>query len=55
MSTAAGWTTGRSVLELPLVLATIAQRFRLTLPLGQRVVPDPGITLRLRQGMRMAI
>lgn len=41
--------------EARLVLATVLRRFRLTLAPGQTVVPEPAITLRPRQGMRMSL
>ncbi len=40
-------------MEGTLILATIAQRWRLRLRAGQRVEPQPLITLRPRYGMRM--
>jgi cytochrome P450 len=42
-------------MEAVLVLATIAQRFRLTLEPGQRVTPTPYITLRPEPGIRMRL
>jgi cytochrome P450 len=42
-------------LEAVLVLATIAQRWRLSLDPAQRIVPQPLITLRSRYGMRMCV
>jgi len=42
-------------MEGVLVMATIAQRWRLDLSPGQRIELDPTITLRSRYGMRMAI
>jgi cytochrome P450 len=42
-------------MEAVLILATIAQRFRLTLAPGHRVEPWPTITLRPRYGMRMVL
>jgi cytochrome P450 len=44
-----------AVMEANLLLATIAQRFHLTLVPGHPVVPQPGITLRPRHGMRMTM
>jgi len=41
--------------EATLLLATIAQRFRLGLTPGQEVVPAPAITLRPRGGLRMRL
>jgi cytochrome P450 len=40
-------------MELVLVLATIAQRWRLALVPGQQVEPQPVITLRIKNGLRM--
>jgi cytochrome P450 len=42
-----------AIMETVLILATIAQRFRPTLPPGQRVRPAPSITLRPERGIRM--
>ena len=42
-------------MEATLVLATIARRWRFNLVAGHRVEPDPLITLRTRDGMRMTI
>jgi cytochrome P450 len=42
-------------MEAVLILAAIAQRFRLTLVPGQRVVPVPYITLRPEPGIRMRL
>ena len=42
-----------AIMEAILILATIAQRFRPTLPPGQRVRPAPSITLRPERGIRM--
>ena len=42
-------------LEAVLVLATIAQRWRLELDSSQRIVPQPLITLRSRYGMTMRV
>ena len=44
-----------AVMEANLLLATIAQRFHLSLVPGHPVVPQPGITLRPRHGMRMTM
>lgn len=46
---------GLAMLEGVLVLASIAQRFRLALVPDQRIVPVPGITLRPAQGMLMQL
>jgi cytochrome P450 len=40
-------------MELTLVLATIARRWRLALVPGHPVEPHPVITLRARHGIRM--
>ena len=40
-------------MELVLVLSSLAQRWRLRLVAGHRVVPQASITLRTRHGMRM--
>lgn len=42
-------------MEAILLLATIAQRFRLHLLPGQRTVPQPSITLRPRYGVRVKL
>jgi cytochrome P450 len=42
-------------MESVLLLATIAQTFRLRLVAGHRVAPQPLITLRPRHGMRMVV
>jgi cytochrome P450 len=42
-----------AMMEAQLLLATIAQRYRLTLPPGHVVVPDPKITLRPKGGLPM--
>ena len=44
-----------AMMEAVLILATLAQRFRLTLPPGQRVTPMPYITLRPMPGIRMRV
>ena len=41
--------------EIQLVLAAVAQRFRLDLVPGHRVVPEPLITLRPRGGVPMTL
>jgi cytochrome P450 len=43
------------VMEMQLVVAMVAQHFRLTLVPGFRVELDPGITLRPRQGIPMLL
>ena len=42
-----------AMMEAVLVLATIAQRFRLSLAPGQRITPTPYVTLRPEPGIRM--
>ena len=42
-------------MEAVLVLATIAQRFRLSLVPGQRITPTPYVTLRPEPGIRMLV
>ena len=42
-------------MELVLVVATIAQQYRLRLVPGHPVVPQPLITLRAKHGMRMTV
>jgi cytochrome P450 len=42
-----------AMLEGPLVLATVAQRFRVELVPGQTIVPDPTFTLRPKHGVRV--
>jgi len=44
-----------ATMEAVLILATIAQRFRLTMEPGQRVTPTPYITLRPEPGPRMRL
>jgi cytochrome P450 len=44
-----------AMMEAVLLLATIAQRFRLSLVPGQRVTPTPYVTLRPEPGVRMRI
>jgi cytochrome P450 len=44
-----------ALLEGPLVLATLAQRFRVELAPGQVVVPDPTFTLRPRNGVKVIL
>jgi cytochrome P450 len=43
------------MMEAVLILATIAQRFRLELVPGQRVTPAPYITLRPKPGIRIRV
>ena len=42
-------------MEGVLLLATFGQRWRLTLVPGQRVEPEPLITLRPKYGMKMLV
>lgn len=44
-----------AMMEARLILATIAQRYTLTLEPGQTVVPEPEITLRPRNGLRVRL
>lgn len=44
-----------AMMEAVLLLATIAQRFRLTMEPGQRVTPTPYVTLRPEPGLRMRL
>ena len=44
-----------ALMEGPLVLASIAQRFRVELVPGQTVVPDPTFTLRPRDGVQVRL
>jgi len=46
---------GFAMMEAVLLLAAIAQRFRLTLVPGQRVTPTPYVTLRPEPGLRMLL
>ena len=46
---------GFAMMEACLLLAAIAQRFRLTLQPGQRVTPTPYVTLRPEPGIRMLL
>jgi cytochrome P450 len=46
---------GFAVTEACLILATVAQRFKMELAPGQRVEPYPSITLRPRKGIRMTL
>lgn len=42
-------------MEGVLVLTCIARRFQLTLVPGQTIVPEPGITLRPKNGIMMQL
>lgn len=44
-----------AMMESVLLLATIAQRFALTTAPGQRIVPEPSVTLRFKHGFRMSL
>jgi cytochrome P450 len=46
---------GFAMMEATLLLAAIAQRFRLTMEPGQRVTPTPYVTLRPEPGPRMRL
>jgi cytochrome P450 len=46
---------GQALVELKLIVARIAQRYRLTLDPTQKVEPAPGTTMFPRYGMRMKI
>jgi cytochrome P450 len=46
---------GFATLEAALVVATTAQQFQFRLAAGQRVDPEPLVTLRFRHGLRMTI
>lgn len=46
---------GFAMMELVLLLATIAQRFRLALVRDHPVVPHPALTLRPKHGIKMAL
>ena len=41
--------------EMLIVVATLAQRFRLRLAPGSTVTPEPSITLRPREGVPMIL
>jgi cytochrome P450 len=44
-----------ALMEVVLAMATIAQKFQFRLAPGQNIVPDPLVTLRPRNGIRMRI
>ncbi|MDP9381507.1 MAG: cytochrome P450, partial [Chloroflexota bacterium] len=46
---------GFALMEMQLVLATLAQRFRLRLVPGHPVEVQPTVTLRPRFGLRMTV
>jgi cytochrome P450 len=47
--------SGQALVELKLIVALIAQRYRLRLVAGQRVEPAPGTTMYPRHGMKMMV
>jgi len=46
---------GFALMEAVLILAAVAQRFRLSLVAGQRIVPTPYVTLRPEPGIRVQL
>jgi cytochrome P450 len=44
-----------AMMEARLILAAIAQQYRLTLVPGQEIVPAPEITLSIRDGLRVKL
>jgi cytochrome P450 len=42
-------------MEAMVVLATLAQQWRLRLVPGQRIEADPSVTLRVKHGIRMQV
>ncbi len=44
-----------ALMEAQLILATLAQRYRLRTPAGHRVIPDPLVTLRPKGGLPMTV
>jgi cytochrome P450 len=44
-----------ALIEAQLILATLAQRYRLELLPGHPVIPEPALTLRLKHGLRMRL
>ena len=46
---------GFAMTEARLILAAVAQRFRMELATGQRVEPYPSVTLRPKEGIRMSL
>jgi hypothetical protein len=42
-------------MELLLVVATVAQRWRMRVVAGHPVVPQPVVTLRLKHGLKMIV
>jgi cytochrome P450 len=47
--------SGFAMMEAKLILATLAQRFRFSLAPGQKVRPNPLVTLAPKRGLRMRI
>jgi cytochrome P450 len=47
--------SGFALMEASLLLATIAQRYRLEVLPGQEIVPEPTITARAKHGIRMRL
>ncbi len=43
------------MIEGPLALAALAQRFEFTFVEGQQVVPDPTFTLRPKYGVQLTV
>jgi cytochrome P450 len=44
-----------ALMEARLILATIAQKYRLEFVAGQEIIPEPEITLRSRNGLRVSL
>lgn len=44
-----------AMVEVPLVLAALVQRFEFTLVPNQEIVPDPTFTLRPKDGVRLVV
>ena len=44
-----------ALMEAALILAAVAQRWRLALEPGQRITPTPYVTLRPEPGLRMRV
>jgi cytochrome P450 len=44
-----------ALMELPLLLATIAQRFRFSLPAGPPIVPKPLLTLQPNRPIQLKL
>jgi cytochrome P450 len=43
------------MMQMPIVLAMVTQRFRLNLLPGERAVPEPAISLRPRDPLMMTL